>query len=327
MRNLAIVALFFLFTFSCTPFIPVIYDGDLIIQSDADLTQLQDFYNNGYNIIDGDLRIYHVGSLDLELLAELVEVDGDVDIFSAEVEDLGFLANLRYVETSLMIRGTQVTSLAALDKLSYVGGLLSIYNNEVLPEVKGFKNLTVANYLNISFNPLVSSVDGFNDLETCVEIHLRGDELVAISGFNALKKFSDLVVWGCPSELVMKGFTSLDTLTLFSVNDCANYSFEGSSRIKSCDLVSLSEVDTIVELKPFSSCSTTWLDVYMCGSLQNLDCVSGLTELQYAYIARNPALADFCGLQTESLLSIEAYENSYNPSLQDLLNGDCSEAK
>lgn len=268
---------------------------------------------------------------------------------SSRITNLQGLRNLTKIDGSLLIFETDVAVIEDLENLEEVGGVLSFYMNPSLKEIKNFTSLKTVNEINVFGNPELLNIIGFNTLTNCnLAITINGnDKLQTIKGFNNLSYIGeDLSIESNNNLVQVHGFESLTQLG-------KNLLFRSNVLIKQLEaFISLETIGEDLDLRYNWNLET--LDVFqnlnriegrlIIENHKELKSINGLSHLTFVgnqlYIAENPKLSNYCGIapliQTEGGLqtgdSGDPYyvpyfvieNNLYNPSRQDLLDGNCN---
>ncbi len=268
---------------------------------------------------------------------------------SSRITNLHGLRNLTKIDGSLLIFETDISVIDELDKLEEIGGVLSFYMNPSLKEIKNINSLRTVNALNFFGNPELLNITGFNVLTDCTTdlIINVNDNLETIEGFNALTHIGeDLSIESSSNLTTLKGFERLKEVG-------KNVLLRSNVSIKKIE--AFNNVTTIGEdLDLRYNWGLEGLDVFqhlnriegrlIIENHKALESLNGLGNLTFVgnqlYIADNPKLSDYCGLtnliQTEGGLQegntgdpyfvpyFQILDNLYNPSRQDLLEGNCS---
>lgn len=269
---------------------------------------------------------------------------------SSRITNLHGLRNLTKIDGSLLIFETDISVIDGLDKLQEIGGVFSIYMNSSLKEIKNLNSLKTINELSVFGNDELLHINGFNSLTNCsttLTINVNAN-LETIEGFNNLTYIGeDLSITSSNKLVKVKGFESLTHLG-------KNLLFRSNVLIKKIE--AFNNLKTIGEDLDFRyNWSLESLDIFpnletIQGRLiienhKELQSINGLSNLTLVgnqlYIAENPKLSDYCGLtrllQTEGGLQegdtgspynvpyFKIQNNLYNPTRQDLQDGNCSQ--
>jgi hypothetical protein len=293
------------------------YNGDVIVDTLMKEEFLQDFYNKGYEVINGNLRIHQADGVNLNLLNNVRIVTETVQIkdslSSIDFLDKLSLAGNVYITYSTSLKGH------IFNNLSKIKGNLSLgpdifyfpgYDPELPETVIEFPKLdTVGGQVSLGFglsakkclftslkyahsiffqDGLADSIDFLPSLQKVGKIELRSRNLVNIDGLSGLIEADTIKLWGCEKLKSIQGLNSIKEckeLTLF-----ANFELE---------------------------------------SLNGIENLKKITEK--LYIVSNLSLTDYCSLNPNAIQSLVSmdnaiviYDNGYNPSYQMLIDGQCS---
>jgi len=218
-------------------------------------------------------------------------VSGDIVLDSVEdIENLWYLSNLVTVNGDLLIRGNKsLQTLDGLHRLRDVGGDFILSDCPSLPAV--------------NYTGFVRSVTGSLRIE-------NNASLVRIELPSLMNVEGDLVLTGnkiLESEIDFTGLTRVGGNFIVS-----------NSRLK--------------DLLGFSSIREIEYDLILDNNkLRNLDGLESLDRVGTRLsVTDNPYLSDLCGirhmlLETGSKIDVVIKGNGYNPSVQAILDGGCSQ--
>ncbi len=157
-----------------------------------DTSFINNFKQEGWTSIDGNLTIYHTNLSDLSFLENVTEVTGNVDIYSnLSLVSLNGLSKLKKIggylsissnhslgecydrghtfeEYPIVCRGYDhhFSSMNALHSLEEIGGYLLIENNGI-KNLDGFRNLKkIGDVLMITHNLNLKNIDGLSNLKS-----------------------------------------------------------------------------------------------------------------------------------------------------------------
>lgn len=206
------------------------------------------------------------------------------------IPNLDWLSNLTSIDHGLSIGFSPlITSLNGLSNLIYLGDHLSLTHNDSLNDLSGLQNLTATlGRLSITENNSLTTLDGLQNLTFTTSLLIYGN--------NALTDLSPLL-----------NTTSLSGGFEISQND------------------SLTDLNFLNNLTNLGSSSLILHNI----NLESLNGLSNLTEAGlYFYVRNNDRLTDFCELQHAFTVggntSFDASGNLYNPTKQDIIDGNCS---
>ncbi|WP_047246177.1 hypothetical protein [Maribacter thermophilus] len=294
-----------------------IFDGDIVflIQEEID-----DFGNQGYTEITGNVEIGNINVAsttsisNLEGLSTINSVGGNLTLHANDaLNSLEGLRNLEVIGGELFLSSNKAfDNIDGLNNLRTIGEGLRVVQNSALSNLDGLSNLTeIGNLLLIFNNDELVNVDGLNNLISVgFDIAIRNnDKLSEINSFNNLEFSTGLSISDNSTLNTINGFSSLKTIQLFLVIENNN---------------SLSSFNGFGELESIGSN----LEINNNGALTSLDGLVKLISLgESLTVIQNTELVDFCGIDTLIKTgftgSYEVSENAYNPSQQEILNGNC----
>ncbi len=282
--------------------IPEIHGFDLLTSVAGELRISQ---NPQLNKLSGFSLLNDLGSLAIGGNQNLQEIAGfgNVEMIKGDFslsniglfQEISGFANLSRVEGSVFCFSNNLFSYRFLSKLSTVDGDFIINGDQTIGRLLGLESLaTVGGNLHID-NSRIQDLDNFDSL-----VNIGGDFRIRFNDFLREVEFSALEAIG--GDLLIEANLDL----LFNLDEpWALRTIGGNLAIKTNN-ASASTVEGLRNLNAF----------------QNLTNVAGNIEF-----TNNRNLEDYCAIQT--LLStfngsFSASENAYNPSLQDILDGNCS---
>lgn len=272
------------------------------------------------------------------------EEKGEID----PITDLTPLTNLRSVG-ALVIEGTsRLQNLNGLHNLSMIDDYLSINDNDSLENIDGLNSLS-SSFVSIGIrrNNVLQNIDGLSnvtmlvepdyDSETRIEIgtnpvlqNINGLSNVTIDGDRgAIAIFSNELVLNIDALLGITG--EVEFITISNQPNLSN--LIGISQItrvsQDVDFSGLDGLSSLAGVENIVSIGNE-LSIRFNNNLIHLDEFSNLTEVRDIVISRNRSLQDFCGLQEVFNLEGVSGEfntelNAYNPTRQDMVNGNCSQ--
>lgn len=248
----------------------------------------------GYTEITGDIRLDGQQSIvSLTSLSDLKTVGGEF-FMSTSVYSLTGLENLTTIGNGFsMLNNSNLTTLIALESLTSVGGLLWIDINKNLTTLTGLESLTSAGSIIINSNEKLTTLSGLENLTSIdEELYITNHQnLTNIEGLNNLTSIG--------VDLYMQDNNSLTTIAglenLISIG--RNLKINGNDKLT---------------------------------ALTGLENLTGVGQVFIGNSFRpNNALVDFCALTklftAGSHGLVEISNNKYNPSVNDINNGNCKE--
>lgn len=237
------------------------YDGDLVIEGNKTLTDLNGLEN--LSALSKDLIITkNVDLLTLHGLEGLTNLSGNVIITENKaLQTLEGLDNLMYVAGDFVVEGNlELLSAGGPDQLSHIGGDLiirnqplmqslsgeydriespafnsllaidgeiRISNNLQLQHLNGLQNLIeTGSFIRISANRSLQQLNGFQNLNTTEALRIEHNvNLHTLQGFENLTNIRDyLLITGNHSLTSLEGFEGLLPETVQSVYVAGNHS-------------------------------------------------------------------------------------------------------
>ncbi len=284
-----------------------------------DEPQFQDYYLNTQKDIDNfnlssvndNLHINGQYINNLSNLSKVRLIKGSLSIYRSHMlKNLDGLHNLSSIDSGLYIHfNLSLDNITHLSKLEFVGGNIQIFDNENLKNIQGLSNIRgFTNEIHLNRNISLESLKGLRGLSGA-ELSITGNSslasLSALSGINELKS---LYISG--QNLI----TSLDGLEEVELIEEYLY-ITNNNR-----LISINELSNLKSANKINICENTLLD--NLDGLENIN--AGLT---FVSICRNPSLTNFCSLvpvlNANKSVNLRTELNKYNPTYEDILNGDC----
>jgi hypothetical protein len=294
------------------------YEGDYIIQSDADMEAFQSWscINGSLSIWRAEIQKLHLPSLakvtgsltitdnlkllSLEGLDGLTEVSGSIEIgFNIALVDLKGLSSLRKVENDFRIY--QNASLESLDGLKDLSARrILIVGNDSLASLEGMTDVSTETVY-ISSNPSLLSLTGLNDIYFKELAIVDNDALSRFGEFGSLN-FSSVDGMRVEQNDALIDFQGMDNLELVNgeILVVANRS-----------LTSLNGLDKLGRIRSNFAIKSndSLLNLSGLGSLSDID--NNLT------ISRNIRLVDLTGIECLNIVGGNVVI-SWNPELVDL---------
>jgi hypothetical protein len=265
--------------------------------------------------------------------------------YTTNITNLDALNSLVSVAVLTMEDNNLLENLDPLTNLISVGALIIIDNG--LLNIDGLTNLTeILFLLNISNNDSLTNIDGLDSL-TIVNTKLEITQNDVLTNLNGLTNLISVGTVTNPPTPYTKGFTisannmltDLDGLDSLLTVGGDLYIYQNNSLVDLEGLSNLNSVGWVLQIRGNNMLtnlnglsnipSVRSLIVMDNQSLLSLDGLEGLSSLEEnVYIKNNTLLNDFCGIQSpffNGLIGIyDVIDNTYNPTLQDLIDGNCS---
>ena len=220
----------------------------------------------------------------------------DISLFTQqEVNNFGS-NNYTIINASIQIgadgtanTNNSITNLNALNTIKSVKNI-SIYDNNALINLNGLNNLEIVeNELRIWRNNLIPNLNPLSNLTQVQRFEIQGNN--SLTDINGIINVTNL-----------------------------NY-------------ISISSVDLLTNIDIFSNISNLDdLDTIYIGnnnSLTNINGLNNITTVNHLYIVNNSILANLCGItnivnNNNPTGVYSVYGNLFNPTLDDISNGNCS---
>ncbi len=318
-----------------------IFNGDVSFYNQEDLVS---FANAGWIGINGNLSLGSPGTTtiitDLSPLGAIENIQGNVSIWSVEglstidgfspqtiggslriesnpnLETIQGFSTLTLVTNNVVIKANPVLiTINSFENVTIIGGPILIDNNFILSEISAFNNLTSVNSIRIELNSELLAITGFSNLVSLENTVTISDSpnLSSITAFTQLESSGDLTLINLGIEHV-DSFNMLKTVReqLF-IGECANL----------IDITGLSNFESVT-FEGFGS--------FVISNNEELSTLNGLESLieiaGFLSINENPQLSNFCALEnllnTDTPSNFDIYQNLFNPTIQDILDGNCT---
>lgn len=313
--------------------------------------------NNALISFEGLGNIESVQSLSIAFNTSLTSLTGleglqtitnDIEIFQTAIGSLEALFNLepQSINRIVIFDNDNLPSLNGLQSITGVSSYMEIEDNNGLLTLDGLENLEDINTLLIASNPLLSSLDAFENLtsEPVNTIRIRNNQsLLSIEGLASVVNIEEVLDISFNNNLTsLQGLENIQTAKaidmtsnpqLQSISALQNIQSSAIIRIQdNASLTSLEGLENITEVGQALIINSN----PQITSLDNLSSLNRVTEINIfdgffigLFIENNGNLNNLCSLQTalenNSPLNTSIYGNSFNPSIQDVLDGNCSQ--
>ncbi|SRX76069.1 cadherin repeat domain-containing protein [Aequorivita antarctica] len=261
----------------------------LVVYDNPVLKKITDLQNlaflEGVLFISGNLSLNEISSFD-----QLTEIKGNFQLYDSSIKNLDAFVNLNSIE-----------------------GFLTIYNNIYLNNINGLASLSaVGDHINISYNYYLTDLDGLSNLTTT----LVGLEIYNNSSLENIN-----------------GLHNIETTDrLFITSNYSLKNIEGLSSTKNVNRLKITQNNSLLNLQGLNNLTVIGEDgLYIEGNnkLTNLNGLNGINNIQGELsISENFLLRDFCILQdfltNGSLGSYSVFGNFYNPTMQEIIDGNCN---
>lgn len=309
--------------------VPVIFEGDVTLGSQQ---EIEDFGAMGYTEVTGIFRINP--SLD-EAITSLIPLNtlttlNVVFIGGTALEDFEGLESLTSIEGTLnLISNNNLTSISQLGGVTSSILGINLENNISLINLIGLENIEIQSdgLLRLSGN---SSLESAMSLENGMPEHLRA---ISIRPFTVFLS-------GEPAFTIPTPLTDLSFLNnVTSINTIYLDGFQGTSLQGLHNLISCNDGFGIIESPFIEDMSglenlqhVNNFGIGFNSSLTSLDGLDNLTSAtgDFFSVFQHSQLNDFCsleGLFTNGTYAANNYnvtDNLYNPTIEDIMSGNCS---
>lgn len=232
-----------------------------------------------------------------------------------------------FIREDLNDGGSSIVSLAPLSSLTEIdsgfNGYFHIWLNHSLNSLSGLENLTTINgVLEIYNNDLLTSLSGLENLTT-VENHLK---ILNNESLQSIEQLANLTITNHNLEIIdnpllnslegLEGITSVGGHLYIRFND---------------DLTSLNGLNNLTTVEFNIKISQNDLLISLDGLENLISVVNGRINIgkDGSDFIPNDNLADFCALTnlfTNGTYGfVEIDHNAYNPTVQDIIDGNCSQ--
>ncbi|WP_298239488.1 leucine-rich repeat protein [uncultured Algibacter sp.] len=247
--------------------------------------------------------------------------------YGSEIKNLSGLENLDNIE-SLKFFKSNIESLEGVSDINKIG-TLEFYECQKLNNLIGIENVQEIDNLSIRYCNSFNSLEGFK-LNTIGNFALAETNITSLKGLESLRYVKDAFTLHFNEELEntnglknieeikdlwIDGNSKLNSINAFENLKNLNYLFILNNKSLS-NLIGFNNLESINELGIMDS------------SLENLSGLNNLKQINNRFQATyNPNLNDYCSLSEafENFTgNYEVYSNLYNPTKEDLKNGNCN---
>jgi hypothetical protein len=269
------------------------------ISNNINLTDINDLQNLT-TIIGGNLTISANSSLSsIDGLSNLTQLSGNISIGGNALTDLDAFANLTNIGGSLGLNEDNLTNINGFSNIQTIGGSIGLgsrysnYNNQNLENVS-FPNLISCGGIGMSRMNSVTTIS-FPNLETLGSLIIYSNHEITSMNFNRLKTITG-DVWISNSGLTLESFGNLTKIEGdVWLGEKSNYPYNAHSALNTFNTLE---------------------------GLNNLTTINGDFR-----IGKNKNLTNLCAIETlaKNGGNLGIYENAYNPTTQDIIDGNCSQ--
>jgi hypothetical protein len=217
------------------------------------------------------------------------QLEGSLEIRSIEDLEDPAIQQYKIINGNLIINYTDdVEDLSKLENLEKINGGIFIRYNDNLKSLQGLENIMELDFLEIEYNR----------------------ELTSLSGLTSLTSVSNGV--SIVKNSILENLNSLNSLT----NIGTQFFLSNNKSLTNLNgLENLEQIPQVIILNNIN--------------LITINGLEGITSSDNIGIFSNNSLTDFCSLvvfaqENSQTILFSAGFNSYNPSLNDLVNNNCS---
>lgn len=205
-----------------------------------------------------------------------------------------------------------LVDLSKLSNLTKITGELYINANVGLSSLEGLNNLQIVEgRVGICCNPNLNTLLPLNKLEVIgTELSIFETKLRNLEGLNNVKKIQRLVI--------------SNNHELLNINDLSN--LDSLGHIIIIQNGGLANINGLSNLSYLSS-----INIWGNYSLLNIDGLENVPFIDGGIsLSSNENLSDFCGIRNMLIQSeysgvYNVYENKYNPTVEDIIEGRCKQ--
>ena len=306
-----------------------IYNGDVTLSSQS---EVNDFGALNFNVINGDILIGdYFTSSDISNLAplnSLESVSGNLTVVnSPNLTSLNGLSNITSVSQLRISDNASLTSIASLSNLSTIGSLLSIGYNSALTNLDGLENLTNPGNVRISQNNALTSISGLQSLTEVYRLNISSNaQLSSIAPLSNITTAFTVEIYNLPMLTSLQGLNQITEVELLRIS--YNNSLTDLSELSNltvAESLSIGGNESLTSLNGLENLiRSNWL---LVGRDIDFDVVNN---------APNNSLTNFCALQNlftngtysptnSTFMGVYIQNNPFNPSVQNIIDGNCSQ--
>ena len=298
------------------------------LSGNAEIEKLNCFSNlksiGGYFFITSNNKLIDINSLNsLETIGNQFAITNNPNLVN--LQGLSSLTSLGF--SFGLSRCDKIINLKGLENLRTIARQVGITNNDNLSSLEGLNSLeTIGLHLTISGNPKLTSLEGMSKLKGIgANLGIYGNEQLTTIGLASLTgSFGGLNISDNTNLIDLNGLNGVEKLGRLIISRNQNLTnIDGLSGLESLSVTA--GIYTSIQMN---------IDITENPKLTNLNGLNGLVQLKGKEIVveKNTILDDFCGLtnilNSEDLRSnfqLICMENAYNPTQQDITDGNCKD--
>lgn len=337
------------------------FEGDVFL---ATQHEVNDFGDAGYTHITGKLVIgssVYDDIVDLSPLLNLQKIDNVLEIANcSRLTTIEGMRNLSHIGGLVIFQNWLLEKITSFQNLFVLNGIFYIGDNLILNDISGFsqlseirghfyfsdsklsnldalENLTyIENDFSLSYHPELTNINALSGL------NIHGDKigfynnysLINLDAFsNITTTISKLDIWGNLSLENINGLHNLEFTNMISIERNESLkNVDGLSKTQNVNFIRIEENNSLSNLNGLNNLRTVGdlgLYIEQNQKLTNLEGLNGIVQIGgNLSIHKNGLLRDFCALQSFLINgnpgSYNISANFYNPTIQDIRNGNCS---
>lgn len=314
-----------------------VFNGSVQLETQEEVDA---FATNLYTSITGDLTIGvwavpNYSITDLSSLTNLTSIDGSLNIYENRIlSTTNGLDNIASIGGNLEVYVHPLLNDFQLPSLLTVGGSITIGNSDLITNLNGLSNLSsIGGSLMINNNPSITTLDGLSSLNSInyTLIIYNNDSLTNI-GLNSLNSVGNISI---EENEILQNLDGLENINAQNRNIFISFNdnivtLNGLNFHNSIGSLYLSYNNSLSDLNALLSLDNIngTLNINNNNSIIHLNGFTNVDNIFGIGIGNNVNLYDFCGLSNlmsnNYTGSYGVSGNAYNPTQQDIINGNCS---
>lgn len=337
------------------------YNGNAYLRTQEEVNV---FGNAGFTHVTGNLVIGsedYNDIVDLSPLLNLIKIENKLEIFNcSRLSIIDGMRNLKYLGSLDIYDNRALEKIGSFQNLSTVNGELYITGNPILNNVDGLSEIQEINGVFSFSDSRLTNLDAFEKLSIIngnfsLSTHLNltninglsgvkiyGDEIgiyanYALTNIDALSdtttSMSKVQIWSNPVLVNIDGLQNITFTNIISIleNDSL-INIDGLIKTQNVNSITIESNPSLLNLDGLNnlrSIGDLGLKILTNQRLTNLDGLSGVEQIiGNLKISFNGLLRDYCALQNSlgngDPSNFTVRDNFYNPTLEDIRNGNCS---
>lgn len=295
------------------------------------------------------------GLINVDELSNLSSIGGRVSIgINESLTNIDGLRNITTIGGDLSISGRALENVNGLSSITSIGGDFHFSSNDLITNIDSLQNLTTINgTLNIAANESLTNLDGLSNLTFIGNnLHLGTSSITNINGLSNLTTIAGYRI-KIIGNMYLENLDGLNSNLTFGNDDNHDYpeieihyndsltNIDGLSSISSNintvrpPYIEISYNNSLLNIDGLSNIeSSIGISIYENPILANVNGLSSLTVMKqngHLEIDNNIALNNMCGITPliengfpDNAGNYLISDNAYNPTVQDILDGNCS---